>query len=79
MTVMVRYLDHENSEVQTIVAQGFAKLLLLNHIATPQVLSHLMILYFNPTTEENIRRVTVRGVDSKTMVKFLHIFKINLK
>ena len=68
LPVLTRYLDSEHTVLQTIAVEGFEKLLLLNRIASSQachvvmrcdvmglqIFSHLVILFFNPTTEDNV-------------------------
>lgn len=55
LPVLMRYLDHENGDLRTVAAEGFARLLFCSRIVSSQLLSRLLILYFNPTTEEDTR------------------------
>ena len=51
----MRYLDHENEELRATAAEGLAKLLLMNRIKSAQIFTRLMVAYFNPATEEDVR------------------------
>ena len=55
LTVLEKYLHCENGDLRTIAVEGFARLLLLDHLASPQIFAHLVLLFFNPTTEEDTR------------------------
>eukprot|EP00043_Microstomoeca_roanoka_P013278 m.130069 g.130069 ORF g.130069 m.130069 type:complete len:1089 (+) comp15712_c0_seq3:239-3505(+) len=52
--VMMRYLDSDDDNLRCAAVEGFAKLLLHNHICSAQVFSHLVILFFNPLTTEDV-------------------------
>jgi len=39
LTVLETYLDSENGDLRTIAVEGFARLMLLDHLASPQVFS----------------------------------------
>ena len=42
------------SEVRTVAAQGLAKLLLAGRIMAPKLISRLLLLWYNPLTEDDI-------------------------
>ena len=48
-------LDAAEAAPRTIAAEGFAKLLLMNHCQSADVFSALALLYFSPATKEDIR------------------------
>lgn len=54
LPVVERYLDSDSDVLRTVAVEGFAKLLLLRRIASVQILSRLLLLYFNPTTKEAV-------------------------
>ncbi|XP_071792780.1 condensin complex subunit 3-like [Asterias amurensis] len=54
LSILTRLLDNESSEVCTVVAEGMAKLLLSGRVTSPKLLSRLLLLWYNPTTEEDL-------------------------
>lgn len=54
LPVLERFLDSENDQLRTTAVEGFAKLLLLRRISSVQILSRLLLLYFNVTTAEAV-------------------------
>ncbi|KAJ8026278.1 Condensin complex subunit 3 [Holothuria leucospilota] len=55
LSILTKQLDSESSELRTFSAEGIAKLLLAGRISSPKLLSRLLLLWYNPTTEEDIR------------------------
>lgn len=53
LPVLIRYLDHEDADLRTSCVEGFARLLISGRLASSQIFSRLLILYFNPTTEDD--------------------------
>jgi hypothetical protein len=54
LQLISKALNHADGEVRTIAVEGFAKLLFTDALADQaQVLSKLIVLYFNPATEED--------------------------
>mmetsp|Transcript_27773 Transcript_27773/g.83073 ORF Transcript_27773/g.83073 Transcript_27773/m.83073 type:complete len:821 (+) Transcript_27773:1-2463(+) len=51
--MLLPYLHNEDEGVRTIAVQGFARLLLQNHVTCPSVFSQLVELYFNPMTKDD--------------------------
>ncbi|XP_060066514.1 condensin complex subunit 3-like [Ylistrum balloti] len=47
------FLDSESSKLRTIAAEGQAKLMLSGRVVSPKILSHLILLWYNPLTEDD--------------------------
>eukprot|EP01134_Creolimax_fragrantissima_P001657 CFRG1657T1 len=60
--VLYALLQSDNSELRTIAAEGFAKLLHTNHLASPTVFSALVVLYYNPMSNADMRLRQCLGV-----------------
>lgn len=43
----------QSNELRTVSAEGLAKLLLSGRITSPKLLSRLLLLWYNPTSEED--------------------------
>lgn len=54
LPVLERYLDSDSDRLRTTAVEGFAKLLLLRRVSSVQIISRLLLLYFNPTTVEAV-------------------------
>ncbi|CEO97424.1 hypothetical protein PBRA_000769 [Plasmodiophora brassicae] len=52
--VLVEFLSSEDSELRTTAVKGFAKLLFNDRISNVNILCTLIILLFNPTTEDDV-------------------------
>ena len=48
-----RHLFLQTSEVRTVAAEGLAKLLLSGHVVSHKLLSRLLLLWYNPITEDD--------------------------
>ncbi|XP_077992118.1 condensin complex subunit 3-like [Glandiceps talaboti] len=55
LTILTTLLDSESSEIRTVAAEGLSKLLLSGRIVSWKLISRLVILWYNPITEEDIR------------------------
>ncbi|KAK3094775.1 hypothetical protein FSP39_006096 [Pinctada imbricata] len=53
MVFLCGFLDGESSELRTVAAEGLAKLLLSGRVVSSKILSHLILLWYNPTTEDD--------------------------
>ncbi|XP_062898234.1 condensin complex subunit 3 [Mobula hypostoma] len=53
LTLLLGYLDSEIAELKTVAAEGFAKLLFSGRLSSPKLLSRLILLWYNPVTEED--------------------------
>ncbi|XP_069140747.1 condensin complex subunit 3-like [Argopecten irradians] len=47
------FLDSESAKLRTIAAEGMAKLLLSGRVVSSKILSHLILLWYNPLTEDD--------------------------
>ena len=45
----------QSSEIRTVCAEGFAKLLLAGRVVSPSLLTRLLLLWYNPVTEDDTR------------------------
>jgi condensin complex subunit 3 len=55
LSILSNLLDSDSSDVLTLCAEGVAKLLLNGHLVSKQLLSHLILLWYNPTSQELTR------------------------
>ncbi|XP_030643568.1 condensin complex subunit 3 [Chanos chanos] len=56
------FLDSEISELRTETAEGLAKLMYCGRISSPKLLSRLVLLWYNPVTEDDQRLRHCLGV-----------------
>nr|KAF6431918.1 non-SMC condensin I complex subunit G [Rousettus aegyptiacus] len=56
------FLDSEVCELRTGAAEGLAKLMFCGRLASSRILSRLVLLWYNPVTEEDIRLRHCLGV-----------------
>ncbi|KAF4019809.1 hypothetical protein G4228_011482 [Cervus hanglu yarkandensis] len=56
------FLDSEVSELRTGAAEGLAKLMFSGLLVSSRILSHLVLLWYNPVTEEDVRLRHCLGV-----------------
>ncbi|XP_063086189.1 condensin complex subunit 3 isoform X2 [Cavia porcellus] len=56
------FLDSEVSELRTGAAEGLAKLMLSGVLVSSRILSRLILLWYNPVTEEDVRLRHCLGV-----------------
>ncbi|XP_033756629.1 LOW QUALITY PROTEIN: condensin complex subunit 3-like [Pecten maximus] len=47
------FLDSESSKLRSVAAEGQAKLMLSGRVVSPKILSHLVLLWYNPLTEDD--------------------------
>lgn len=55
LSVMTALLDHEDSDVYTVAAEGFCRLYMTGHILSAKLFSKLLIMYYSPLTENDIK------------------------
>jgi condensin complex subunit 3 len=55
MATLVPFLSSSSEELRTTAVEGACKLMLSSRISDPQLLSRLLILFYNPTTVEDVR------------------------
>nr|XP_006813156.1 PREDICTED: condensin complex subunit 3-like [Saccoglossus kowalevskii] len=55
LNIMTTLLDCESSEIRTVAAEGLCKLLLSGRIVSSKLISRLVILWYNPITEDDTR------------------------
>ncbi|KAL3865140.1 hypothetical protein ACJMK2_006761 [Sinanodonta woodiana] len=53
VAIICSFLDSESSELRTVAAEGLAKLLLSGRLVSAKILSHLILLWYNPLTEDD--------------------------
>ena len=53
-SVLIKLLDRENVAIRNTAAEGFAKLLLSGRVHSPKLFSRLLLLWYNPMTEDDI-------------------------
>lgn len=56
------FLDSEVSELRTVAAEGLAKLMFSGRLVSSRLLSRLILLWYNPVTEEDLRLRHCLGV-----------------
>ncbi|XP_064455076.1 condensin complex subunit 3-like [Ornithodoros turicata] len=53
VSFFVRFLDAEDGDVRTAAAEGLSMLQIYGHIYSPSLLSRLILLWYNPSTDPN--------------------------
>lgn len=53
--ILVTLLDSESSDIRTMCAEGLAKLMLAGRFISSKVISRLILLWYNPVTEDDAR------------------------
>ncbi|XP_063609202.1 condensin complex subunit 3-like [Penaeus indicus] len=53
ISALCQMMDSENAEVRTTAAEGLCKLLLACRITSAKLLSHLVLMWYNPITEDD--------------------------
>ncbi|XP_037775127.1 condensin complex subunit 3-like [Penaeus monodon] len=53
ISALCQMMDSENAEVRTTAAEGLCKLLLACRITSSKLLSHLVLMWYNPITEDD--------------------------
>lgn len=53
LALLCKHLDSEVCEIRTVAAEGLAKLLLSGRIVASKVLTRLILLWFNPVSEDD--------------------------
>ncbi|XP_064602516.1 condensin complex subunit 3-like [Liolophura sinensis] len=62
LTILSSSLDLESSDLRSVAAEGLAKLLLSGRIQSAKLISRLILLWYNPMTEEDTRLRHCLGV-----------------
>ena len=55
LNVMTSLLDNDDPEIYTTAVEGFCKLYMTGHIVSAKLLSKLLIMYYSPITENDIK------------------------
>ena len=55
METLMPFLSSSSVELRTTAVEGVCKLMIANRINEPKLLSRLLILFYNPTTAEDVR------------------------
>lgn len=55
LAVMTQLLDSEDPEIYTTAAEGFCKLYMTGHIVSAKLLTKLIIMYYSPITENDVK------------------------
>ena len=55
LAVMTSLLDSEDPEIYTTAVEGFCKLYMTGHIVSAKLLSKLIIMYYSPITENDVK------------------------
>ncbi|ESO95108.1 hypothetical protein LOTGIDRAFT_117517 [Lottia gigantea] len=53
VAILSAFLDSESVELRTVAAEGLAKLMLSGRLVSSKILSHLILLWCNPVTEDD--------------------------
>ncbi|KAK6178461.1 hypothetical protein SNE40_013249 [Patella caerulea] len=53
IAILSSFLDSESVELRTVAAEGLAKLMLSGRLVSSKILSHLLLLWCNPVTEDD--------------------------
>ncbi|XP_078266980.1 condensin complex subunit 3 [Rhinoraja longicauda] len=53
LKLLLGYLNSEITELKTVAAEGFAKLLFSGRLSSPKLLTRLILLWYNPVTEDD--------------------------
>ncbi|XP_041369483.1 condensin complex subunit 3-like isoform X2 [Gigantopelta aegis] len=53
VAILSAFLDSDSSELRTVAAEGLAKLLLSGRVVSSKLVSHLLLLWYNPVTEDD--------------------------
>ncbi|XP_078577288.1 condensin complex subunit 3-like isoform X2 [Branchiostoma floridae x Branchiostoma japonicum] len=53
LSILTGMLDSENTDIRTNAAEGLAKLMMSGRVLSWKLLSRLMLLWYNPTTEDD--------------------------
>jgi condensin complex subunit 3 len=55
LSFMYTLLDHEDEDIQTVAVESFCKLYMTGHIVSAKLFSKLLIMYYSPLFEQNVR------------------------
>ncbi|XP_053406509.1 condensin complex subunit 3-like [Mercenaria mercenaria] len=53
VAIICSFLDGESSDLRTCAAEGLSKLLLSGRVVSSKILSHLILLWYNPLSEDD--------------------------
>lgn len=62
LVMLSQFLDSEVADLRTEAAEGIAKLMYMGRIASPKFFSRLVLLWYNPVTEDDTRLRHCLGV-----------------
>ncbi|BFZ07082.1 hypothetical protein BsWGS_10121 [Bradybaena similaris] len=62
IAILSAFLDNESSELRNIAAEGLSKLLLSGRVVSSKLLSHLLLLWYNPLVEDDEALLQCLGV-----------------
>ncbi|CAG5128202.1 unnamed protein product [Candidula unifasciata] len=62
IAILSSFLDNESSELRNIAAEGMSKLLLSGRVVSSKLLSHLLLLWYNPLVEDDEALLQCLGV-----------------
>lgn len=55
LTILTDLLDSDSSDIRTVCAEGFARLMFAGRIISPSLFSRLLLHWYNPVTEDDTR------------------------
>ncbi len=55
ISVITSLLDHDDPDIYTIAVEGFCKLYMTGHILSSKLFSKLLIMYYSPLNENDVR------------------------
>ncbi|EDV20086.1 uncharacterized protein TRIADDRAFT_32599, partial [Trichoplax adhaerens] len=62
LAILTSFLDNELGEIRQVAAEGFAKLLLSGRLSSPKLISRLLLLWYSPTSEDDLHLRHCLGV-----------------
>lgn len=60
--VLLMFLQNESSDLRTLVAEGLAKVMITGRVVSANILTRLIILWYNPITEDDVHLRHCLGV-----------------
>ena len=61
VAILSKMLDEPDLELRTEVAEGLCKLLMIGSIASPKIISRLLLMWYNPMTESDSKLRHILG------------------
>ncbi|XP_078359066.1 condensin complex subunit 3-like [Oculina patagonica] len=62
LTILTGLLESESNDLRNVAAEGLAKLLLAGRVLSAKLFSRLLLLWYNPTTEDDVNLRHCLGV-----------------